>query len=87
MALKVTVENAAFPKDHEFEVRGLGLFVNGKTRTITEEEEQTFVSLNGESVKDATKDSEYIKVEGTSEVKVSEVVVETSNTTTEGGES
>lgn len=88
MALKVTVENDAFPKDHEFEIRGLGLFTNGKARTITEEEEQAFVALNEKSVKDAVKGSNYIKVEGTSEVKVSEVVVETSDTTTEeGGES
>ena len=43
MALKVKINNPNFPKDHVLSIDGLGLFENGKERTISEEEEQTFM--------------------------------------------
>jgi hypothetical protein len=88
MALKVTVTNSDFPDDHEFEVRGLGLFTNGKSRSVTEEEEAAYVALNGVSVRDGTKESEYLKVEGTAEVKAPEPAEEEEESTEDkGGES
>lgn len=69
MSLKVTVTNDDFPKDHEFEIRGLGLFTNGKSRAVTEEEEAAFVAEHGEGVREKLKGSENVKVEGTTEVK------------------
>jgi hypothetical protein len=88
MALKVTVTNSDFPEDYEFEVRGLGLFTNGKSRSVTEDEEAAYIGLNGVSVRDGTKGSENIKVEGTAEVKAPEPVEEEEAPTEDkGGES
>lgn len=69
MSLKVTFKHPDFPSEAEFDVIGLGLFKNGQAKTLSEEEEAMFVSLNGESVRDRLKGNEMFKVEGTSEVK------------------
>lgn len=68
MALKVTVDNPAFPKGQEFDIRGLGIVVNGSATDITEEQERAYIAYTGKTVKDAFVD-ESLKVEGTSEVK------------------
>ena len=69
MSLKVTYNHPDFEKGHEFEVRGLGILKNGQPKTLSEEEEATFVSVHGESVRDHFKGNEAYKVEGTTEVK------------------
>lgn len=73
MALKVTVTMPDFPDDYEFGINGLGLFQNGKAREITEEQELGYYNEFGLSVRDGTKDTEYIKVEGTALVKGSDL--------------
>jgi len=78
MSLKITLENDSFPRGTEFDIRGLGLFKNGSARTLSKEDEEAFVSYTGQSVKDFFKGNQNIKVEGTSEVRVTDVV--------EGGE-
>lgn len=63
MGRKVTVTNDAFPKEAEFEIRGLGLFTNGKPKEVTAEQEAAYAEINGRPLDDS---AEYIKVEGTS---------------------
>lgn len=63
MARKVTVTNDAFPKEAEFEIRGLGLFTNGKPKEVTAEQEAAFESIQGKKLDES---AEYIKVEGSS---------------------
>jgi len=78
MALKVTVTNPDLPKETLLAINGLGLFENGKSRELTEEEEQAYVAQTGMSVKDGTHGDANIKVEGTATVKTT--------TAKEGGE-
>lgn len=68
MALKVTLNDSAWPKDTEISVLGLGFFINGKSRDITSEEEETFFHSRGMTVRDALEGSDSFKVEGTSTV-------------------
>jgi hypothetical protein len=81
--LKVKIDNPDFPKDHVFGIEGLGLFENGKERTVSEEQEQAFVdsrrtitvddegkeTIHELSVKEALKNDPNITVEGTTEAK------------------
>lgn len=69
MAYKVTYTHDDFPKDHEFEIRGLGLFINGKAKEIDEEQEIVFISETRKTIKDAFDGDENITVEGTTEVR------------------
>jgi hypothetical protein len=73
MALKLTYDNPSYPKDEEIEVHGLGLVKNGRSVELTEDQEKSFVSVYGESVRDATKDDENVKVEGTALLGAKEV--------------
>lgn len=73
MSLKLTYTHPSFDKDEEFELTGIGLVQNGKTRTLSEDEERAAVARLGMPVKEAFKGNEQVKIEGTSEVKVSEV--------------
>lgn len=73
MALKVTYNSPAHEKGAEVEVVGLGLLKNGESRTLTDEDELNFFSLHGESVKDKLGKDEMFKVEGTVEVRKSEL--------------
>lgn len=68
MPLKVTYTNDNFDKDHEWDVPGLGIIQNGVPTTISKEQEEQFVLERRMTVKDAVGDSEYVKVEGTTEV-------------------
>jgi hypothetical protein len=71
MALTMTYHNPAYPDDYEFGVEGLGLFKNGESREITEEQEQAFVTSGRMLVSDAFENNEMFTVEG--EPTVSEV--------------
>lgn len=73
MTLKLTWTHPDMPKGEEGEIRGVGLVKNGSSVTLNEEQERNAIAVLGMSVKDFFKDSEQVKVEGTSEVKVSEV--------------
>lgn len=61
MAYKVTVNHTDIEKDVEFNIRGLGAFLNGKPRDVTDEEAAHYEAVTGQSVKDIKAD--YIKVE------------------------
>ena len=69
MALTVTVLNEAFPKDHEFAIHGLGLFKNGESREVTEEEEIAFMVFHRQAVRDAFEGTEDVEIKGTTGVK------------------
>ena len=75
MTLKVTWTHPDQPKGEEWAVQGLGLVKNGHAVTLDEEAERRAVAFFGMPVKDRFKDSEQFKVEGTSEVKVSDVAI------------
>ena len=69
MAYKLTYTSDLFPKDYEFGIPGIdGLFTNGKTKTLTAEDEQQFLSRNEVSLKDSVKGDGNYKLEGTSEL-------------------
>lgn len=80
MPLKVSYENPAFPKDYEFDVHGIGLVKNGGSVTLSKEQEESAVAVLGMPLKDYAKGG-TVKVEGTTELKPSEV-----ESITEGGE-
>jgi hypothetical protein len=72
MALKVSFNDPAFPKDEEFDLGGV-LVKNGGSVTLTEDQERAILARFGMTAKDYFADSEAIKVEGTAEVKGKEV--------------
>lgn len=69
MAYTVTVTDDAFPKNHEFGIRGLGVFVNGKPKQVDEEAERNFITETRTTLKDALGNAENITLDGTTEVK------------------
>ena len=69
MSLEVTVKNDQFPDDYEFDVRGLGLFKNGETRTVSDEEEAAFLAVHGRTVREAAGNSATVSVKGRATVK------------------
>jgi len=60
--MKLTVTHKAAPDDAEFAIAGLGLFKNGESREVTEEQADAFESINGYPVDEIA--SEYIKIGG-----------------------
>jgi hypothetical protein len=64
MGYKITVNHADAEKDTVFDIRGLGAFLNGKPREVSDEEAAQFEAVAGYSVKDIKAD--YIKVESSS---------------------
>jgi len=60
--MKLTVTHKAAPDDAEFAIAGLGLFVNGEGREVTEEQQDAFYAINGYPVDEIA--SEYIKIGG-----------------------
>lgn len=74
--LEITVKNDDFPKDYEFDIRGLGLFKNGESREVTAEQEAAFVSITGNTIRDSIAGSSTISAKGRAAAK-----------DTEGGES
>lgn len=69
MALKVSVKHPDFPDGMEFHVAALGSFKNGKSQTLTAEQEETYYSMTGRTVKEGLADSTGFTVEGTAEYK------------------
>lgn len=69
MAYTITFTNEAYDKGVEFDIPGLGILKNGEPRKLTEDEERAYVGYSYMTVKDGFKDSELIKVEGTTEIK------------------
>lgn len=67
MALKITYDNPDFPKGHEFEIRGLGVLENGKSVTLTEEQEENFAAETGQTLGEALEGNEAFKVDETKE--------------------
>lgn len=61
MSVKVTVNDIAWPKGTELAVVGLGIFVNGDTRTLTDEEVEQYETAYGQSVSAALKGSTAFK--------------------------
>lgn len=80
MSLKVSFTHPHFDKGTEVDLTGVGLIKNGGSKTLNEEEERAAVARLGMGVKEYFKDSEQVKVEGTTELKSTEV-----ETLTEGG--
>ena len=70
MTLTVKVTNKDFPDDHEFSISGLGVFVNGKDREVTKEQEQAFVDERGMAVRDALTTDAGFDVKGTATASV-----------------
>ena len=65
MALKLAVNNPAYPAGEELEVAGV-LVNNGGDVTLTESQEATFWSAQGEVLKDSvSSDDANVKVTGT----------------------
>ncbi len=64
MALTVKVDHPDFPEGTEFGIQGLGLFKNGESREVTEEEELSFASLYQMGAKDKLEQSKAITVDG-----------------------
>lgn len=71
MALKVSVNHPQFPKDSEFGIEGIGRIPNGGSITLTDVEEEAFFARTGTKIRDAFKNNPTIKVEGSSEAKIS----------------
>lgn len=74
MALKLTIDHSAFPKGHQFEIRGIGTVLNGETVTLTAEQEADYVRETGKLVQDGIESGGDVKVTGTPEVKSVESV-------------
>jgi hypothetical protein len=68
VALTVTVQNDAYPDDTEFEVMGLGLFTNGESREVTEEQEKVFVSMHQAPVEEQIGENENVAISGTTTI-------------------
>lgn len=67
MSHTVTYTNEAFPDDHEFEIRGLGVLVNGVPLTIDKETEQRFISETRTTLDEALGDNGSVNLSGTTE--------------------
>jgi hypothetical protein len=68
--MKLTVTHANAPSDAEFAIAGLGLFTNGESRDVTEEQQEAFFAINGYKVEEIK--SEYIKLGGKATLKAAE---------------
>jgi hypothetical protein len=68
--MKLTVTHEAAPADAEFAIAGLGLFKNGESRDVTEEQEQAFESINGYPVDEIK--AEYVKIGGKATLKAAD---------------
>jgi hypothetical protein len=73
MALKVTYNHPHFDKGHEFSLVGVGIFKNGESRALTEDEERAFLQTQGIPIKEALSGNENFKVEGSPELPTKEV--------------
>jgi hypothetical protein len=69
VALTVTVQNDAYPDDTEFEVMGLGLFTNGESREVTEDQEKLFVSMNQAAVEETIGENENVAISGATTIE------------------
>lgn len=63
----VTYTNEAFPDDHEFEIRGLGVLTNGVPLTIDKETEQRFITETRTTLDAALGDNSSVNLSGTTE--------------------
>lgn len=68
MALKVSYDNPQMMKGVEVELIGIGMIPNGGSVTVEESQEQQFMLERRETIKDAFKNNEMIKVEGASTI-------------------
>lgn len=68
MPLSVTYKNEAFTEGETVELYGVAL-ENGKAKELSEEEETRMVQRLGQKPSDAFKDSELVKVSGSSSIK------------------
>lgn len=64
MSLTAKYTNDAFPSDQEFGLEGVGVFVNGQAREVTEDEERAFVASNRTTFEEWVKDNESWEVSG-----------------------
>lgn len=69
MSYSIKVDHPAFPKDHEFAIDPLGVFKNGSSRKISEEEEQAYLDTTGMKLKDGLKNSAHVELTGTTDLK------------------
>lgn len=67
MAHTVTYTNEAFPDDHEFEIRGLGVLVNGVPTVIDKDAEQRFILETRTTLDEALADNGSVNLSGTTE--------------------
>jgi hypothetical protein len=67
VALKLSFNDSAFPKGTPVDVGGV-LVDNGGSITLSEDQEASLVARHGMSVREYFKDSEMVKVEGSTEV-------------------
>lgn len=66
MGLELTVDLEAYEPGAMLGFAGLGLFENGATTELTDEQELAFVQFTGMSVRDSFADQEGITVKGRS---------------------
>ena len=73
MPLSITYKNEAFPEGEQVALYGVAL-ENGKAKELSEEEETRMIQQLGAKPADVFKDSETVKVSGSSSVKVADIV-------------
>ena len=73
MGYKLKHDHPHFPEGHEFGISGLGVFKNGETREISEDEERFFVAHRGMTLEDAFGNSATSELTGSSSLSNEEV--------------
>lgn len=69
MPLEVKINHPGFPEGYELELAGVGVFPNGSSVTLTEDQERAYIIRNGQTLKDAVAGNDSFKVTGTPLVK------------------
>ena len=73
MSVELKVDLEAYPKGTPLSFNGLGTVENGSSVTLTDEQELSYVNVNGMSVADGFKDQEGITVGGSPTVKIEDM--------------
>lgn len=69
MAIEVSINHPAFPKDTPFGIADLGIIPNGGSLSIDEDMERSFVASRQMPLKEAFENSDTLKVKGSSTLK------------------
>jgi len=68
VGLTVSVSHPAFPDEQEFGIDHLGVVPNNGSLEVPEENERSFITVNGMTVEDAFKGNGVVSVSGSSSV-------------------